>query len=455
MYAPNPTQGSGLTPEERLWLAFQADGCLLRSRSRKGGYTLRFMFRRARKIERMRWILATCGYPYTETVNARGDTSFLFHLPYAPSKRLDWVTLGRSGTWYEEALTEIALWDGWYQDAGIHYESDAFNAERVQMIATLAGRVSSIKQVRKAFRVSSWPKSVRSSKALSSVSQPYDGMVYCVRMPHGTVVSRRNGKVTVTGNCHRMGAEHFSQAMWWFPAKLRLGLSATPYRRDGRDQVFLGHIGEVQLTARQETMIPRIVIRHSDFKVPRVYRNGSYIKLPHEAGKTGHITKMLSRNNARNQLIAKFVAAAHRKARNTIVFSDSLAHLDAIHSEVVIAGVPAQDIGYYVGLGGTAYTGPERERKKQRERVKILPVILATYQMTSEATDVPWLDACVLGTPRSDVVQIIGRIRREYPDKPMPVVLDIVDGDSPVFAAFAAKRMRWYAELGCEVRVRD
>jgi len=261
--------------------------------------------------------------------------------------------------------------------------------------------------------------------------------------------------LVVCDEVHRMGAEHFSQAMWWFPAKLRLGLSATPYRRDGRDQVFLGHIGEVQLTARQETMIPRIVIRHSDFKVPRVYRNGSYIKLPHEAGKTGHITKMLSRNNARNQLIAKFVAAAHRKARNTIVFSDSLAHLDAIHSEVVIAGVPAQDIGYYVGLGGTAYTGPERERKKQRERVKILPVILATYQMTSEATDVPWLDACVLGTPRSDVVQIIGRIRREYPDKPMPVVLDIVDGDSPVFAAFAAKRMRWYAELGCEVRVRD
>jgi superfamily II DNA or RNA helicase len=73
--------------------------------------------------------------------------------------------------------------------------------------------------------------------------------------------------------------------------------------------------------------------------------------------------------------------------------------------------------------------------------------------MASEATDIPWLDTCVLAAPRANVVQIVGRIRREYPDKKEPVVLDLVDVDSTVLRNYAEARMKWYKSLGAEVKV--
>jgi superfamily II DNA or RNA helicase len=273
--------------------------------------------------------------------------------------------------------------------------------------------------------------------------------------------------LVVCDEVHRMGAEHFSQAMWWFPAKLRLGLSATPYRKDGREQVFFGHIGPIALTAEQETLVPRVIIRRSDWKVPRVRRyvpgvGEQYVRMPHEPGKLGHVSKMLSRHRPRNALIVRFLMSALAKKRNTVVFSDNLKHLDLIREQLLLHGLAESDIGYYVGITGAtkarsaSYDGKTRkERQAQRERAKVCPVVLATYQMASEATDVPWWDTCVLAIPRADVVQIVGRIRREYPGKGTPVVLDIVDDDSPVYEQFFRKRMRWYQSLGCEVRVKS
>ena len=67
-------------------------------------------------------------------------------------------------------------------------------------------------------------------------------------------------------------------------------------------------------------------------------------------------------------------------------------------------------------------------------------------------TDIPWLDCCVLATPRSNIKQPVGRILREHPGKPRPVVLDFVDSDSPLYAAWARLRELIFAELGATVK---
>jgi superfamily II DNA or RNA helicase len=256
--------------------------------------------------------------------------------------------------------------------------------------------------------------------------------------------------LVICDEVHRMAAEQFSQCMWWLPAKLRLGLSATPYRKDGRDQVFRLHIGPVQVSAEMEVMVPKIIAEYTTWKVPKVFgRHGNVQPLPHEPGRTMLVNKDLAKNNARNMRIVEFVKLCRRKGRNIIVFSDLLDHLRILYDMMVDAGVSAPEIGYYVG--STNYSGSSAERQRERELVKKLPVILATYSMASEATDIPWLDTCVLATPRSDVVQIVGRIRREYPEKREPVVYDLIDRDSPILGAYWGKRLRWYKSLGAPV----
>lgn len=445
MYAPNVSpEGGSLTAEERLWLAYQADGTLLH-RSKKGVYTVRFSFRKERKIERLRGILSEMALPYSETVNGRGDTSFTLRLPYPPSKSLSWIGYERSGRWCREALEEVALWDGWHQGAGIHFESSYENAEMIRVVAMLAGKMTSVKKVRKAYRMSAWPGNVRSSKSLRKYKFPYVGEVYCVRMPHGTVVTRRSGRVCITGNCHRIGSEFFSQACYRVPAKLRMGLSATPDRSDGKEGVIHAHIGPVLVRSTSAPMTPRIILKRSPWEVPYVRKieNGAakVVQVPHTAAKSMHVIKMLTKHKERNAELVRFILAAYRKERRVLVQSDITEHLNQLHHLLIQSMVPQSDIGFY--LGGM--------RKEMLDVAATRPIVLSTYSMTKEGVDIPWLDTLVMATPKSDVRQIAGRILRFLEGKKEPVIFDMVDMTSTVFYSFWRKRMKWYASIGAAV----
>lgn len=248
---------------------------------------------------------------------------------------------------------------------------------------------------------------------------------------------------------HRMGADGFSQAMWHFPSKHRLGMSATPWRKDGKDRVFTWHIGPVMVEAKMEVLIPKVLIHRSGWKIPQ----NSAGQIPHDFGNITLLMKPMCRNPARNALIVEYLKNTWEKGRNTIAFSDNLKHLGVVADLLMVAGVPESAIGYYVGAPSDVYKpAPPKGHKEIRRQHSYRKILLATYKMASEATNLPWLDTCILMTPRADVEQIVGRIRREYDDKKPPVVIDIADDDSLVLANYAKSRHKWYGSLGCEIK---
>ena len=256
--------------------------------------------------------------------------------------------------------------------------------------------------------------------------------------------------LVVADEVHRMGADQFSKAMWWLPAKLRLGMSATPTRADGKDIVFRAHIGEVMSTMKQMTMVPKVLIQYTQWKPPKILQDGQVIDMPVKAGRTMHLSNLMAKDKQRNDIIGAFVHAAYEKGRHTVVFSDTIKHLEALHGVFKELGISPYRMGYYVGLA--YYSGSHEERKGIRNSVKELPIMLATYKMFSEATDIPQLDTCVLSTPKADVIQIVGRILREHPDKKSPVVLDLVDYRVSLFEGYFKKRQKWYSSVGCEIK---
>ena len=56
---------------------------------------------------------------------------------------------------------------------------------------------------------------------------------------------------------------------------------------------------------------------------------------------------------------------------------------------------------------------------------------------------------------RVDVIQVVGRILRTHPGKKTPVIVDIVDVDSPVFTRQGATRKSYYNTLGSDTRIFD
>jgi superfamily II DNA or RNA helicase len=260
--------------------------------------------------------------------------------------------------------------------------------------------------------------------------------------------------MVICDEVHRMGAEKFSEAMWWLPAWHRVGLSATPHRKDGRGQVFRAHIGPVLVKAKQDVMKFKVIVQGTGWKVPRVHWYGAYQKMPHSFGRTMNVESKMGGSKQRNAMIVRFCKTAVVKGRHIIVFSSCISHLEALHAALVEGGILDIKIGWYVGLTNYPKGIPKREKLAMRERAKVAPVILATYQMASEATDIPWLDCAVLATPRADVEQIVGRIRRAWEGKKKPVVLDLVDTDSHVFEAYWKSRRKWYEKVGAEIVVK-
>jgi superfamily II DNA or RNA helicase len=115
-----------------------------------------------------------------------------------------------------------------------------------------------------------------------------------------------------------------------------------------------------------------------------------------------------------------------------IVLSDRRAHLENLGKMLSTHGI---ECGYYFG-------GMKQEDLKISETKQ---VILGTFCMVSEGFDCKSLDTLVIASPKSDVVQSVGRILREEVAKRRhtPLVIDVIDQFS-IFERQANKRVQYY-----------
>jgi len=214
---------------------------------------------------------------------------------------------------------------------------------------------------------------------------------------------------------HKLGAFTFSQVGGMFPAKYRLGATATLRRADGLSRVFYAHLGEnVIKPLRGDQPKPRIVV----VKYP--VTSG---KIPHWANtkvkRRGVLLSCLANNLERNTWVSKLTSEVYSTGRQTLVLGERIHQLMDI--SVILQeeyGVPADDIGIYIG------STPAAKRKYIAENCKI---ILATTGMLALGTDIPTLRGLVFATPLADAEQATGRICRFCNDVSDPVVIDIVD----------------------------
>jgi superfamily II DNA or RNA helicase len=239
---------------------------------------------------------------------------------------------------------------------------------------------------------------------------------------------------------HRLPAETFSSTAYMFSAKLRLGLSATPERGDGKFDTVHAHLGPVRVRTEEIPMTPVVGMYKSTWKVPK-WPNGKY--MAHDSGKTMHVEKTIAEHEPRNVKLMKLIKQCYDGGRYTAVFSSLTDHLKLLRGTAIEMGVPEEATCLYVSKAP--------QKMKDRAFDENTRLIFATYGMMSEGTDIDHLDCCILATPRANVKQVVGRVVRYKDGKPDPVVLDIVDEDSPVFAGYSEKRKKYYMSLGSKI----
>jgi len=242
---------------------------------------------------------------------------------------------------------------------------------------------------------------------------------------------------------HLMAADFFQNVCWNFPAKYRLGLSATPERKDGRTRILRAHIGPTLVRGVLVPMKAKVLVKQTKWRIP-TYRSQYSMqetKIPHSPGRMMGVAKAMGGSNPRNAQIVEFVKAAFDSGRKIVVMSDLIeGHLHALFHLISSSGVGGENIGYYIG--GMS--------KIDRDISKTKRVVLATYAMCATGTNVPAWDTLVLATPRADVKQSVGRVLRSVVGKKQPIILDLVDDDK-LLHNFHLSRLKQYYGLGAEI----
>jgi superfamily II DNA or RNA helicase len=122
----------------------------------------------------------------------------------------------------------------------------------------------------------------------------------------------------------------------------------------------------------------------------------------------------------------------------TIILAHNLNILEYIYNKFICKNLAS--VGYYVG-------GMKESELKKSENKQ---VILATYAMANEGLDISTLNAEFLITPKTDVVQTIGRVLRAKHAINDPIIYDIYDAHE-VFIKQWGKRKSYYKKQGYKI----
>jgi superfamily II DNA or RNA helicase len=231
----------------------------------------------------------------------------------------------------------------------------------------------------------------------------------------------------IVDECHRIASEEFSALMRQFPAMFRLGLSATPDRRDGKMPLIHSHMGWRHVVGHSDADQPDYYVINSTWSEPPDPNGGAKA---YDPSRTDQTKRSMMKDPIRNAAIAGAAYRAHKAGRRTIVFIEQIKHGELLKAAIRSMGVPKDKIIEY--NGGT--NAADRTAAKACEAGVIL---IATYKYAAEGTNIPRLDCAIIAHPLYDIRQSVGRILRKLPGKPKPIVLAVWDVNSPTLRRIA------------------
>jgi superfamily II DNA or RNA helicase len=245
----------------------------------------------------------------------------------------------------------------------------------------------------------------------------------------------------IVDECHHAPAVSFERVMREVKARYVLGLTATPYRRDGLQRLLHFQCGPIryQIQPRsQEAQRPLtnlLIVRETRFFAQGTIQDlyATLVADPH-----------------RNAMIIQDVRKALGEGRSPIVLTERRDHLDLLVEALKDAAV------HVVALHGGV---PAKARRLALQRLSEVPpneprLILATGRYIGEGFDDSRLDTLFMVMPiawKGTLVQYAGRLHRLHPGKREVQIYDYVDGSLAVFRKMFEKRMRGYRAMGYQV----
>jgi superfamily II DNA or RNA helicase len=244
----------------------------------------------------------------------------------------------------------------------------------------------------------------------------------------------------IVDECHRAPSRTFSEAIGHINAMYSLGLSATPFRRDGLNKVIFMYIGPLRHTISKSKLIEDGSIMQAQYII-RSTMFLAYYTGKHEYSK---MLTELAKDKERNEMIC-FDAVNELKTGDSmclilidrkihaIILSDIFLKKYGITCDVLTSDVPIKERRFIV------------ERMNQGKN----RLVIATGSLIGEGFDCKQLTTLFIASPISyigRIIQYIGRVMRPCQGKSKALVYDYADWRVTSLARQAKKRIKFYGK---------
>jgi superfamily II DNA or RNA helicase len=248
----------------------------------------------------------------------------------------------------------------------------------------------------------------------------------------------------IVDECHHIGAVSFERVMKEAKAKFVLGLTATPYRRDGQQPIIHMQCGPVVYQVKQDKvdldisgcfLMPRI----TSFDCGWTDKSNIYDLWP----------KLLA-DIGRNEMIVTDVKRTVVEGRFPLILTERKEHL-AILEKMLKPHIENLGVLY----GGIGIKERRRIFDKLNSSSDAPKAMLATGAYIGEGFDDPRLDTLFIAMPiafKGKVIQYAGRLHRKHHTKTDIRIYDYVDQKVSVLRAMYKKRLTAYKTMGYEIK---
>lgn len=217
---------------------------------------------------------------------------------------------------------------------------------------------------------------------------------------------------------------------------LRIGLSATPWRNDGRDLEIYAYMGDIV-----EPRISSSYLIQNGFAVPVEIK---VVKAPKchvevsEEGSQAYATerRQLAECAERNNFIIDLTTQAEKPA---LIITQLVKHAETLYEMAKAAGLNA-------ALATGAVKGEVRKQIYDQVRNGQTDVLVATT-LADEGLDLPPLKSLIIamgGRSKTRTLQRIGRLVRPWPSKTRATAYELYDPGTEFFSEHLDERLRLY-----------
>lgn len=252
-------------------------------------------------------------------------------------------------------------------------------------------------------------------------------------------IERRFGTIVVD-ECDLAPAISYSRVVSRFPARYRLGVTATPERGDGLGPLALDLLGPGMVRVEEKTLVlnKRIMVPTIRLAITNWAYWGS--------GDWMEVQQSRAADSGRNALICSIAAREFSNGHRVIILTELVRHV-----QLLVAM-----LGRAYGVPGIAVTGPvtTNMRNKALRATQEGKAVLVATKLADRGLDLPILDRLILAAPGRSMSRLehqVGRILRTCSNKDDAVVYDLVDIRVSSLLTQAKLRIGYYQGKGYQV----